>query len=298
MKFHKYYAFGLNIDSELPLPELTQSSHETGDVKITFDKTPENLNEINGKGALYQVNDRQFLFRLETVGSYWVTEGDHIKIERLNNSTDQEIRLFLLGSAFGALIHQRGLLPLHGSSVIKGNKVLTIVGASGAGKSSLSARLIKEGFKLLADDVSVINENSNKLFIYPGVLRIKLWQDVMRVLNEDPSLYDKVRPQLEKYNWSDHNNVFRNDAEPNTIISLSTKNSAGIEINQVHGFEKFNILKNNTYRYRFLEGMNQMEKHFNIVNKLAQRTNIYTIKRPISPVELDKLAAIAISTLN
>jgi hypothetical protein len=50
----------------------------------------------------------------------------------------------------------RGMLPLHASSVVLGEKAWLIAGNSGAGKSTLTAELLQAGAELLADDLTPI----------------------------------------------------------------------------------------------------------------------------------------------
>ena len=69
---------------------------------------------------------------------------------------DSNVRLFLLGSAMGALLHQRGLLPLHTNAVEVGGRAFAFMGKSGAGKSTLAAWFHDRGFRIVADDVCVV----------------------------------------------------------------------------------------------------------------------------------------------
>ncbi len=286
----KYSTFGINIHSEIELPELPQKNFDVHDAEIKWGKNPEELNDAKGSGVLYQAKKDDFLFRLNTVGSYRVQNGSNITVERLNDATDEEIRLFLLGSAFGAMIHQRELLPFHGSTVVKDGIAYVIGGTSGAGKSSLAAALVKRGFSLLADDISVIKTEAGQPIVYPGIPQLKLWEDVMRKLEEDITVYPKVRPQLLKYRKPAGIEFINNSVHVHSIVILSSKNTPGFEINPVKGVEKFNLLKNNTYRYQFLPGLEKTVQHFRLVTELAGICKVFQLKRPNSPLLLDELA--------
>ncbi len=209
---------------------------------------------------------------------------------RLNNATDEEIRLFLLGSAFGALIHQRGLLAFHGSTIVKDGKAWIIAGISGTGKSSLAAVLVRRGYPLLADDVSVIGFQDNEPVVYPGIPHLKLWYDVMKKLGEDPAKHPKVRPQLLKYR-QDVKDAFAGNSVPvSKIIVLTSKNSEGFERSEVKGIEKFNQIKNNTYRFQYVDALGQSAIHFAMSSRLANAVDVVQVKRPSSPLLLEELA--------
>lgn len=286
----RYNVFGINIHSEIELPELPPGDFTTPDVNIHWGENPEELHNVKGSGVLYQAKKDDFLFRLSSVGSYRVQQGSTISVERLNSATDEEIRLFLLGSAFGAMIHQREMLPFHGSTVVKDGRAYVIGGSSGAGKSSLAATLVKRGFSLLADDITVIKLVDGQPAVYPGIPHLKLWEDVMKKLEEDITLYPKVRPQLLKYRKPAGEAFINRSAQLHSIAILHSKNTSGFEIMPVRGVEKFNLLKNNTYRYQYLPGLEKTVQHFRMATALAGACKVFQLKRPTSPLLLEELA--------
>ena len=286
---HKYKVFGLNVESVPELPELMKFDFGIPDVSVSFDRVPDELEDYKSKGVLYKAKPGAFLFKLDTVGKFLVENGESIKIERLNDSTDEELRLFLLGSAFGALLHQREMLPFHGSTVVKDGRAVVISGNSGAGKSTLAAVLVKRGYHLLADDVSVMNFKDKEAIIYPGIPHLKLWEDVLKKMGE-PTDYEKVRPQLLKYRKPVQDSIIDEAIRAEKIIILGTKNSEGFESKQVKGIEKFNMLKNNTYRFQFVEGLGVTKKHFEMVSRLAGSVEVWQVRRPSSPLLLEELA--------
>ncbi|MEX2370771.1 MAG: hypothetical protein WD578_07180, partial [Bacteroidales bacterium] len=285
-----YRTFGLNIRSEFEIPELPSGEFENPDVTIRFGNNPAKLSGVKGSGVLYQAKKDDFLFRLDTVGSYRVESGSNITVERLNDATDEELRLFLLGSAFGAMIQQRDLLPFHGSTVVKDEKAYVIGGTSGAGKSSLAATLIKRGYSLLADDISVIRVEEQGPVVYPGIPHLKLWEDVMLQLKEDPGKFPRVRPQLLKYRKPAGKEFTNRTTALHSIVILSSKNTRGFELEQVKGVKKFDLLKNNTYRYQYLTGLEKTEPHFKLATQLAAGSAVYQLRRPSAPLQTKELA--------
>jgi len=111
-----YHAFGLKIASAVPFLDMPQTEGSP-DVTIVYGKTPESLSDAKIKGVRYQAGPGEFLLRVDNVARYYVSNGDHILIERDPDAADEEILLFLMGSAMGALLHQRNILPLHGSAI-------------------------------------------------------------------------------------------------------------------------------------------------------------------------------------
>jgi hypothetical protein len=73
------------------------------------------------------------------------------------------------------------------------------------------------------------------------------------------------------------------------IIILATKNTEGFESRSLIGFEKFNALKNNTYRFRFVEGLGMVKPHFGMISKLSGCLEVTQVKRPNGPLLLEEL---------
>jgi len=163
-----FHIFGLLVESELPLPELI-TVVSPPNVYIRFGKIIEQVEIPSVSGICYRNYTDKFLMKVDGVACFLVENGNSITIDRAEGGSDDEIRLFLLGSAFGALIHQRGILPLHGSAIVVNNQALIFSGISGAGKSTLAAGFMKRGYMLLTDDVCVITlDNEGKPIAHPG----------------------------------------------------------------------------------------------------------------------------------
>ena len=154
MSIHDYTVFGLKVRSELALPELAPDRTETpADVVIARGKIP---GLKSAEAGLHVAGDALVLVVPE-VARYAIRGGSSIVVEpETADVPETNVRLFLLGSAFGALLHQRGLLPLHANAVEIDGSAVAFMGASGSGKSTLAMWLCDQGFRILADDVCVV----------------------------------------------------------------------------------------------------------------------------------------------
>src|SRR5437588_5282775 len=133
MLIYTYHAYGLNISSEIECPELIPAVGPA-DVRVRFGLVPETL-ENAAPGVRYQVSARELLLTPDDVAHFWVTNGSDVVIQRAPGAGDEDIRVFLLGSVFGALLHQRGILPLHASAIETFLGAIAFAGPIGIGKS-------------------------------------------------------------------------------------------------------------------------------------------------------------------
>ena len=285
MSKYFYKVYGLCIESELELPELNPVQNIKADVIIGYGRVPEHLPEIRGSGVLFEAAQNDFLFKFEGTGRYRVQNGNQIIIQPVREALPADIRLFLLGSSIGALLHQRGMLAIHGSAITDGHQTVILTGYSGAGKSTLAAGLIELGYPVIADDISVIGKNGEgDLIVESGIPHIKLWKDVLAHLNKTNDL-SKVRPQLEKYRIPVP--VLEEESPGlSKIVLLNPSNSVDFSYSEILGKEKFHQLRNNTYRLQFIDKMNQTEVHYRNLSQLVNSIQMLQVNRPPDPLNI------------
>jgi hypothetical protein len=290
---YSYRAYGLSIASQLPVTGFDPALVEKADIYVHEGAVPELLDNIINKGVLYQANDKEFLLRLEQVAAYYVRNGNEIVVQRLGHAFEGEISAFLTGTAFGALLHQRRLLPLHASTVVFKDKCLVFAGISGVGKSTLAAALVKAGGMLVADDISVINFSGEKPAVCPAFPSIKIWEDSLKHLGISSAELEPVRGELKKY-YLPVNEFSRVYTGISQIFILNTHNKPGLEIKSLQGVDKFRVLKKHTYLFRGIPKTGLEQNHFMLVNKLAAQIPVTLLTRPNGEFNTDKLVQIIV----
>ena len=175
-----YRLGGLSIHSDIPLPELTPltiGSADSPDVQILSSAVPGKLTAADWQGYGVQVKGDTALLTIPKIGRFLIENGRTIHIDPEPTTDPADLRLFLLGTAFGILHYQRGAFPLHASAILANQQqAVAFVGDSGAGKSTLGAWLSRAGHPLLTDDVCIVeSSNGAAPTAYSGLPRIKLW---------------------------------------------------------------------------------------------------------------------------
>lgn len=285
-----YHAFGLRIASAIPFLEMPQTEGSP-DVTIVYGKTPESLSDPKISGVRYQAGLREFLLQVDNVARYYVSNGNHIIVERETGAADEETLLFLMGSAMGALLHQRNILPLHGSSVEVDGEGVIFVGPSSIGKSTIAGGFHKKGFALLSDDVCAVTaKNDADPHIIPGFPRLKLWVDALKKLEEDSEGLNRVRldQEFEKY-FVPFNNAGNSPVPVRSVFVLDTTNTDKFEIVPLERGDKIDPIINNTYRPRFLEGLGGKKEHFKQCAAVASKAAVIRIARPRKGFRLNEL---------
>jgi len=289
LKLYQYRIYDLIIQSELELPDLLEDNSSQTDVLIKYGKVPSELKNPKSHGVLYEANREEFIFKFPKIGSFSVKCGSEIIIQPADSASKSEIRVFLLGSVMGALLHQKKIFPIHGSTINTSKGAIIISGRSCTGKSTLAAAFYKAGFEVIADDVSVIKSNLDGDFIVtPGIPYLKLWKDSLDELGINGKL-ERVRDDMEKYKLPLTGISPLKSNVVKKVIILSIKNSSGIVHSEIRGNEKFAILRNNSYRAQFIYGLDQTESHFEMLSNLSRAIQLFKVERPSSPFLIDDL---------
>jgi hypothetical protein len=141
-----YKSFGLNITSEIPLPEIPPTHLDDVGIDIVIEKA--NLTTL---WAEHSIDDHDFvikkdwiMFHLPETAIFLIQNGNRILFSPSIGADEDEIRLYILGTCMGAILMQRKILPLHGSAIAINGKAYAFVGDSGAGKSTLASAFLKE----------------------------------------------------------------------------------------------------------------------------------------------------------
>lgn len=288
-----YHIFGLNIVSSLPLPASTVDkalSDTTTDVIIEYGDTPAHLTHPKGKGAIYEAAPGEFLLRIDWLGRYYVEDGRRITITPNADANEQWILVFLMGSAMGALLHQRNYLVLHAGAIRAKDSAVIFMGPSGIGKSTLAAGFHQRGYPFLADDVCAVAMVNGKPCVIPGFLQLKLWEDILKKLGKD-------KDQLKSLVWSRNLEKYfmpvmcgnENPVALETVFNLGAANVDHISLLAISGAAKIDPIFRNTYRRGFLHGLGNKQKHFQNCARVAMQTNVFQVRRPENIFLLDEL---------
>ena len=294
----QYNAFQLNLLSDFYFPELLPISFEQGkaDVRIRLGKvSAEGIQDPIKKAASFQAKKDEFWLNIPGVARYLVTNGCEIVIDAADETDESSIRIFVLGSCFGALLLQRGLFVLHGNAVRIGSYAFSITGLSGAGKSTLAGSLAKRGYSILADDVCAINAKGE---IIPSFPQIKLWADAAKQLSIETENLRKIRPDIDKYAISLETQFYSKPLPLKLVYILNSHQEDAIQLKNLKGFDKYLPLKTQTYRLEYVESLAQEQNHKLQCTQIAAQIELAQITRPSGPNQLLQLTDYIESDLN
>lgn len=198
---HTYRISGLSVASELELPgAIPATAHDSPDVTVSFGEVPQRLAEATASGPTWQRQGNTLLLSVPGLVRILVSDGRSIVVAIEAGASAHDASAFVLGSALGILLHQRGELVLHASAVARDGRAIVLCGHSGAGKSTTAAALCERGFSFVSDDICVLRLNQNGLpVVLPDGRQLKLWRNSIDGLELEQRRGEAVRETFEKF---------------------------------------------------------------------------------------------------
>lgn len=297
-----YKGFGLHILSDFPLPELPESERNKTKIDIVFQLR--NLTEEWAKLSLqhnqhYVADENMIMFQIPNVAIYLIQDGCRVFVSPAPGSSQNHVRLFLLGTCMGALLLQRRILPLHGSAIVINGNAYAIVGDSGAGKSTLASAFLQKGFQLISDDIIPVSFNTKNLpIVTPAYPQQKLWQESLQAFG---MASDDLRPIVDredKFAVPVHTQFVGKPLPLAGIFELVKTDDEIIEFEPLRSLQGLHTLFYHTYRNVLLAPSGLMQWHFSFTTKLLNHIQLLQIRRPISSFTAHELTKLIIEKIN
>lgn len=175
---------------------------------------------------------------------------------------------------------QKGILALHGSSLVLDNKAYALVGRSGAGKSTLASYLMDQGHLLVSDDVIPVLVHNGHPLAVPGYPQQKLWQQSLDYLGMNSSAYRPLFQRETKFAVPVHDR-FQSEPLPLAgIFELSVVQDGPVSVEAISGLDRLHTLYNHTYQKALVDPMGVREWHFGLLASFVNRLPMYRLTRP------------------
>lgn len=281
---HSYRICGLSVSSDIHLPGLIAGAPELSpQVTIRRGAVPEALHEPTLVGPTWQIAGKQFLLSVPNVARFLLENGDQIIFAPETEASVEDVPIFLTGTVFGILLHQRQHIVLHASAVEVDGKAVVFCGASGAGKSTLAAALLQRGYRLITDDICAISLEPNSApIVHPDGRQLKLWAETIEKLEFQDIRGERVRDCLEKFYVEPRETA--NEALPlGAVYVLQAARPTDIAgIKRPNVVDAALLLRSHAYRPSLVVRLEQRECYFRLAAEIANKSGIFLLTRPWS----------------
>lgn len=279
MSLNHYSLFGLSVASEIVLPEL-RSAQGADQPDVTVRRGA--VETEPDAHPSFTVAGPEALLALPDTGRYLIRNGREVIVDACLGVSERNVRLYLLGSAFAAILHQRGLLPLHANSIVIEGRAIAFMGHPGAGKSTMAAWFHDRDFEVLGDDVCVVGlDPSGGPIAFPGIPRLRLWREALEASGRSVEGYEMSFDDMDKYNVPIRDECHGPGEAPLSHLYLldDAGGSPRSAIERLHGAAAVEALVANTYRGAYVPLMGRTREHLQACLALARAVPVFRLSR-------------------
>ncbi len=295
-KTHFYQVSGLNLESEIRLPDLIKSE-SPANVKIRYGKITDALAEnflndarfFERPGCRIRASAEAMLIEWEKVGKFLIQGGALVIVEPETDVLEEDLQPFLTGPLLSVLLHQRGCLVLHASAVAINDEAVIFLGAKGYGKSTLAAHLQVRGHRLISDDIVPVDFADDRVLTVPGYPRIKLFEDSITAVGADSANLPLIHKFVEKRSFQCAENFSTEPVVLRGVYVLAENEEVFLE--NLSPADAFIEVTKHTYLNRYLEALNCLPEHFRQCQKLIQSIPVFKLNRPHNFMAMNEVCA-------
>jgi hypothetical protein len=275
-----YECGGLRIRSAVPLPYGVAVAGPAPDVEVRFGRVESPRVLAPGAAAGFSVEGDSLCLTIRDVGTFRARAGREIVIDALPGTGAMDLQVYLAGSVLGAILHQRGVFPLHASAVEVGGGAVAFAAGSGRGKSTMAAFLTRRGYRLVTDDVCVLNtERAGCVTVWPGAARLKLGRDGLGALSAQVEGLERAGGTRDKYQVPVAAGAMA-PALPLRSVYILSDGDGPPRTERLAGLDALDALAGQTYCAEFVPAMRLEKTWFYEVARVARAIEIKRLIRP------------------
>jgi hypothetical protein len=190
-----YYAYGLVLSSDLPLPEL-EPAGAAGNRALSITLRSEPVSEdgwtwpqprpavADGRWRAVGVRGRQHRLLFDGGADFVVSPHDaEIRVHNTSGAPTMDVLHHrLIDQVVPLVMSHLGRLVLHGSAFVTPRGAVAVLGAPGAGKSTLAASFGLNGAPVIADDALFLERDGERILAVPAYGGIRVCHDALSAL--------------------------------------------------------------------------------------------------------------------
>jgi hypothetical protein len=283
----KYSLYGLTIESDVKLIQLVKAKENSiTDVYIKSGKCADEVTDYLEKaGALedqYEIGMQYSCF-MNMGGYYIIRDGSEIIYETKEGYSPEDLSTWLLGFSFAMLLLQRKTLAIHCSAVCGGDKegsgAILIAGDPGAGKSSLTKKLMEDGYKIMADDVAAVKVH-DEIRVYPAFPYQKLVRNEVdkRGLNKEELIY--INEDKDKFLVPVGDAFCGEDQPIGCMFYIVVADVPELSVKKLSGLEQFMAFRRNLFLHRLSGAWENDKEVLDLCLKATGKCPVYLLIRP------------------
>jgi hypothetical protein len=285
-----YSAYGLTVEVPFRCSGFEQAVRRAiPDLAVREGTVPRALPSPTIGGPSWEAESCRFLHRSGRLGGRFLVQSGEVTLERNPGADDDVLAAAFADAVLPRAIAQRDQLVLHASAIAIGSTAVVIAGASGAGKSTALAALLRMGCRMLADDVTVLaSDPAGRVDVLPGRREIRLPHESAALMGV-PRANPRLGPEWSRKAIVPVPKQLRSAlAKLDRIYVLETGPGPDVDVSALSGSAKFDALLGCLHGPLFAH---QQSVVFPLCTTILQQADVLRIRRPAQRWSVDPVCS-------
>ena len=248
-----YQVYGLRLQSDIPLdgltlspfaapPDITLSTTAfSAEIASAFEQVAKATSDDYDENVVISASEAGHAVVYRDGTRFFVHTGaSRIDASWPEDSSPEDMATYLLGPLLAYVLRLRGVLCLHGSSVLIEQHAVVFAAPHGGGKSTTAARFSDRGDAVMSDDVVPVSWRGESPFAHGGYPRLRLWDESAKALYGEADALPRLTSTWTKryLDLQAAPRTFAAGAHPiSAIFILGARTAQGPSINRLRGHE-------------------------------------------------------------
>ena len=288
---HTYRAYGVRIESDIPLPLPIASDSRDAIADVAFVEGRDR--DFSAFPPLSTSSETFVCDHVSGFGTYlrWprfyefnvTDDGSKVACRPLQGCDASVFQNFLFGQVLAAALVRQGLEPLHAASVVVDDVAIAFLGDCAYGKSTLLASFAHAGYPALTDDMLIVTPRGSDLHAMPGFGRVKLMPDsAERFLHGDVG--SRLTPLTDKRSFTLDGSRHEHISRPLRLLYIlptpgERDHARSIAIHSVPRVEVVRDVVKNTFSAHSLDRA-RLARQFEHAVVIASRVDVFRLQYP------------------
>ena len=303
---NRYRIYGLVVETEVDFIQLERAAEDEGSFDNTVyiregkcaDEVIDDITKAEAMKKQYHIAaDASYFFNKG--GYYSIKNGKEIVFETKEGYTPQTVSAWLLGYSLAILLYQRQTIAIHCSAVASDDGAFIISGEMGAGKSSLTRKMLERGLKLMADDVAAVKiEKSSEdakecAYVYPAFPYQKLCRNEVESRSFDMNELIYIDETKDKFLVPVKDKFIGQPQKLKFMIYLVVaSNIDDVLVRRLSGMNQLMAIRENVFIHRLKGDWENSREYSELCLRVAANCPVYLIARSVEGNSQDKIADI------
>lgn len=293
-----YQMADISVESDWQLP-YAYSIQNVNEADVTIERMTSKHKDIDklltshasGVSMQYYYTKGEAFYSYKNQGFFHVSDGKHIEYYLYEGYKESSIVHTLLCQCFGAILAQRDMIGIHSGVCFIKDKSVILCGDSGAGKTTLTAELMKRGAEFMADDTACISVDESRVLVHALVPFRKLCEDT---LLQYPCASEEVvkLPDDEKIKYGiRENSFFHISPEPvGAMFWIRVGSEKQVVLQPITGFQKLEAVRQNLYAKGAYNDLFKSPDFFHKLATFCEQVPMYELIRPSEEMTIKEMA--------